>query len=163
MPLLAIGAEKSFSAMNKSELAFVYAYAPDCSYCEKFKPNYEKLVQKYGKIFAFSKVDVTTKEGAVYAKEKTNKNNIKKHLVFPSAFCYYGCALRCRSKRIGRLRAEIVEFSPKVYSVLREGKVADKKQKAFFKEEKPWLFNLKQQKITIANPTEAQIEPCGTS
>ena len=69
MPLLAIGAEKSFSAMNKSELAFVYAYAPDCSYCEKFKPNYEKLVQKYGKIFAFSKVDVTTKEGAVYAKD----------------------------------------------------------------------------------------------
>ena len=35
-----------------------------------------------------------------------------------------------------------VNFFPKVYLVLREGKVADKKQKAFSLEEKPWLFNI---------------------
>ncbi len=46
-----------------------------------------------------------------------------------------------------RVGAEIGEFSPKVYLVLREGKVADKKQKALTEAEKPWLFNLKYRKI----------------
>ena len=56
------------SAVKENEKVFLYFYTDKCSYCEKFAPTYEKIVQKYAKKCSFAKVDYKSDEGRVLAK-----------------------------------------------------------------------------------------------
>ena len=42
---------------------FLYLYTPECSYCEKFNPNYEKVFNKHLNKCKFVKVNANTKQG----------------------------------------------------------------------------------------------------
>ena len=42
---------------------FLYLYTPECSYCEKFNPNYEKVFNKHLNKCRFVKVNANTKQG----------------------------------------------------------------------------------------------------
>ena len=58
LPVFAGELEEALKSNNK---IFLYMYTKDCTYCEKFKPIFEKLDQKYKKNGASVKVDAYTK------------------------------------------------------------------------------------------------------
>ena len=42
---------------------FLYLYTPECSYCEKFNPIYEKVFNKHLNKCKFVKINANTKQG----------------------------------------------------------------------------------------------------
>ena len=50
-------------ALKTNSKIFLYMYTDNCTYCEKFKPIGNKLVQKYKKNCAVVKVDAATSYG----------------------------------------------------------------------------------------------------
>ena len=51
------------NVINKGNNVFLYLYTPDCSYCKKFSPRYEKLAKMYDGQYNFFKVDASTAYG----------------------------------------------------------------------------------------------------
>ena len=59
--ILSVFAEsKTVTENNK---VFLYMYTKECSYCDKFIPNYNKLEQLYGKKCTFLKQNASTDYG----------------------------------------------------------------------------------------------------
>lgn len=54
-------------AMNNHSKVILYIYTPKCSYCNKFEPNFNKLIAAYGQKCKFVKLDGTTQYGAKIA------------------------------------------------------------------------------------------------
>ena len=52
-------------AMENYNNVFLYIYTPQCGYCKKFEPNYNRLKSVYGKNCKFVKIDATTDYGSV--------------------------------------------------------------------------------------------------
>ena len=50
------------ASRNNSKI-FLYMYVPECGYCIKFDPIYDKLSQKYGKSCKFLKLNAATEYG----------------------------------------------------------------------------------------------------
>ena len=53
---------RNFIVANYDKI-FLYLYTPECSYCEKFNPNYEKVFNKHLNKCRFVKVNANTKQG----------------------------------------------------------------------------------------------------
>ena len=51
------------NAINKGNNVFLYLYTPDCSYCKKFSPRYDKLSKMYDGQYNFFKIDANTAYG----------------------------------------------------------------------------------------------------
>lgn len=51
------------NAFVKNDNVFLYLYTPQCGYCTKFTPRYNKLSKMYDKQYAFVKVDASSKYG----------------------------------------------------------------------------------------------------
>ena len=54
--------------ISNNDKVFLYLYSPDCSYCVKFKPFFEKLSTLYGEKCKFLGIDTKTKYGEQLAK-----------------------------------------------------------------------------------------------
>ncbi len=52
-------------AMKNYNNVFLYIYTPQCGYCKKFEPNYNKLKSAYSGKCKFVKIDATTDYGKV--------------------------------------------------------------------------------------------------
>ena len=51
------------NALSKDKKVFLYLYTPDCGYCTKFTPRYDKLSKMYDGQYSFVKVDASTPYG----------------------------------------------------------------------------------------------------
>jgi len=97
-------------AIKHNDKIFLYMYSKDCSYCDKFTPNYNKIYQKYNGSCKFLKVDANTEYGGTlmrslsafyvpYVAMVDNKNKIIK-TVTPTCMLNYGCILDAVNKFI---------------------------------------------------------------
>ena len=50
-------------ALSKNKNVFLYFYTPECSYCSKFTPRYNKLSKMYDKHYTFIKLNASTHYG----------------------------------------------------------------------------------------------------
>ena len=51
------------NAINKGYNVFLYLYTPNCGYCKKFSPRYDKLSKMYDGQYNFFKIDASTDYG----------------------------------------------------------------------------------------------------
>ena len=51
------------NALAKDKNVFLYLYTPDCGYCTRFTPSYNKLSKMYDGQYSFVKVDASTPYG----------------------------------------------------------------------------------------------------
>ena len=51
------------NALKNGNNVFLYLYTPDCGYCTKFTPRYNKLSKMYDKSYKFIKIDASTPYG----------------------------------------------------------------------------------------------------
>ena len=51
------------NAFSKNKNVFLYLYTPDCGYCTKFTPRYDKLSKMYDGQYSFVKIDASTPYG----------------------------------------------------------------------------------------------------
>ena len=51
------------SAKANKPYVFLYLYTPECGYCKKFNPNYNKISQKYNNKFEYLKINAKTPYG----------------------------------------------------------------------------------------------------
>ena len=63
MAFLPVFAGEVENAINKGNNVFLYLYTPDCSYCQKFSPRYDKLAKMYDGQYNFFKIDANTAYG----------------------------------------------------------------------------------------------------
>lgn len=74
--LLILGCIPAFAgelenALAKNKNVFLYFYTPECGYCNKFLPRYNKLSKMYDKNYTFIKLDASTQYGhSVFRKFK---------------------------------------------------------------------------------------------
>ena len=88
-------------ASISNERIFLYMYTPECSYCQKFEPTYDKLLQKFGKNCKFLKMNAATDYGnavmqnlnAFYVPFVVLINNQKQTMqrVTPTCLMNYAC------------------------------------------------------------------------
>ena len=50
-------------ALAKGKPVFLYMYTPECGYCTKFSPRYQKLSHVYDGSYTFVKIDASTYYG----------------------------------------------------------------------------------------------------
>ena len=67
--VLPICAGELENAINKRDNVFLYLYTPNCGYCTKFTPRYNKLSKMYDSKFAFVKIDASTNYGITLARK----------------------------------------------------------------------------------------------
>jgi len=60
---LPVCADAVDDALQKKDNVVLYLYTPQCGYCKKFAPRFEKMTKLYDKRFAFIKMNAYTKEG----------------------------------------------------------------------------------------------------
>lgn len=88
-------------ALKSGDKIFLYLYTPECGYCTKFNPNYNKLSSIYGNKCKFLKINAATTYGnsimrnfnAYYVPYVSIIDN-KKHTfsrIDPSCLLNYAC------------------------------------------------------------------------
>lgn len=60
---LSVSAGEFDNLVYRYEKIFLYLYTPECSYCVKFNPIYEKLSNKYPEKCKYIKVNANTPKG----------------------------------------------------------------------------------------------------
>ena len=55
------------SAKASKPFVFLYLYTPECGYCKKFNPNYNKISQKYNNKFEYLKINANSNYGRTLA------------------------------------------------------------------------------------------------
>ena len=61
--LSSVNAGEFEDALAKNQNVFLYLYTPECGYCTKFTPKYEKLSKVYDSSYGFVKVNANTQYG----------------------------------------------------------------------------------------------------
>lgn len=61
--LMPVFAGELEDALAKNKAVFLYLYTPDCGYCTRFTPRYNKLAKMYDKKYTFVKLDASTMYG----------------------------------------------------------------------------------------------------
>lgn len=96
---LPVYAGKLEDALKSKGKVFLYLYTPDCGYCTKFSPRYDKLSKMYGERCAFLKVDASTPYGYELMKKYKGRyvpyvlliNSNKAEVVTPSCLSDNAC------------------------------------------------------------------------
>ena len=50
-------------AKSSKDFVFLYLYTPECGYCKKFNPNYNKISQKYRNKYEYLKINANSSYG----------------------------------------------------------------------------------------------------
>ncbi len=51
------------NALKQNKNVFLYMYTPECGYCQKFEPRYNKISKMYDKNYTFVKLNANTQYG----------------------------------------------------------------------------------------------------
>ncbi len=57
------------NAQKTHENVFLYLYTPECGYCNKFNPRYQKLSNMYKNHYGFVKLNASSGEGHILSRK----------------------------------------------------------------------------------------------